>query len=220
MTTIFRQLCFEIQYTSAQRTGIIGILFIIFISLGSGIFYYDIYGSSTLTPTDSTLPTSSSPVSSSSSTFQDVLPKTSRNLSPTDSTLSTSSSAVTTSSATSMPLESINPAPTTTLVHGTDHAFTPILGTSTIDNPPPTTSTVVGTDKPFIPTLGTTISDNPPPTFTTVDGFPPPVVVVGGELIPLDTTMVLLAGTQMTASWMIPAIVSVIGIGIVVARKF
>ncbi len=43
---------------------------------------------------------------------------------------------------------------------------------------------------------------------------------VGGELIPLDTTMVLAAGTQYTAAWMIPAIVSAIGIGIVIARKF
>jgi len=45
-------------------------------------------------------------------------------------------------------------------------------------------------------------------------------LVVGGELIPLDTTMVLLAGTQTIAAWMIPVIVSAIGIGIVIARKF
>ncbi len=43
---------------------------------------------------------------------------------------------------------------------------------------------------------------------------------VGGELIPLDTTMVLVAGTQSVAAWMIPVIVSAIGIGIVIARKF
>jgi len=43
---------------------------------------------------------------------------------------------------------------------------------------------------------------------------------VGGELIPLDTTALLLAGTYSTASWMIPVIVSSIGIGIVIARKF
>jgi len=43
---------------------------------------------------------------------------------------------------------------------------------------------------------------------------------VGGELIPLDATMVLLAGTQTIAAWMIPVIVSAIGIGIVIARKF
>jgi len=45
-------------------------------------------------------------------------------------------------------------------------------------------------------------------------------VSVGGEFIPLDSTMILLAGTQTTAAWMIPVIVSAIGIGIVIARKF
>ena len=43
---------------------------------------------------------------------------------------------------------------------------------------------------------------------------------VGGEIIPLDTTMILVAGTQNIAAWMIPVIVSGIGIGIVIARKF
>jgi len=43
---------------------------------------------------------------------------------------------------------------------------------------------------------------------------------VGGELIPLDSTMVLAAGAQYTAAWMIPVLVSAIGIGIVIARKF
>ena len=43
---------------------------------------------------------------------------------------------------------------------------------------------------------------------------------VGGELIPLDSTMILAAGAQYTAAWMIPVIVSAIGIGIVIARKF
>jgi len=43
---------------------------------------------------------------------------------------------------------------------------------------------------------------------------------IGGEMIPLDTTMVLVAGTQNTAAWMIPVIVSAIGIAIVIARKF
>jgi len=47
-----------------------------------------------------------------------------------------------------------------------------------------------------------------------------PRVTVGGELIPIDTTSLLLAGTYSTAAWMIPVIVSVIGIGIVIARKF
>jgi len=45
-------------------------------------------------------------------------------------------------------------------------------------------------------------------------------MAVGGEMISLDTTMVLVAGTQNTAAWMIPAIVAAIGIAIVIARKF
>ena len=44
--------------------------------------------------------------------------------------------------------------------------------------------------------------------------------VVGGSIIPIDTTSLLLAGTQMTASWMIPVIVAGIGFAIVIARKF
>ena len=43
---------------------------------------------------------------------------------------------------------------------------------------------------------------------------------VGGEFIGIETTSVLVAGAQYTAAWMIPVIVSAIGIGIVIARKF
>jgi len=43
---------------------------------------------------------------------------------------------------------------------------------------------------------------------------------VGGSLIPIDMTMVLLADTQMAAAWMIPVIVAGIGFAIVIARKF
>ena len=43
--------------------------------------------------------------------------------------------------------------------------------------------------------------------------------VVGGEIIPIDTTSLLLAGTQ-SFSWMIPVVLSVLGIGLlVVSRK-
>jgi len=43
--------------------------------------------------------------------------------------------------------------------------------------------------------------------------------VVGGELLPIDNTALLLAGAQ-TFSWMIPVVLSVIGIGLfVVSRK-
>jgi len=47
-----------------------------------------------------------------------------------------------------------------------------------------------------------------------------PCTAVGGEFIGIETTSVLVAGAQYTAAWMIPVIVSAIGIGIVIARKF
>jgi len=56
---------------------------------------------------------------------------------------------------------------------------------------------------------------------TTVNNVAPSLgMAVGGDLIPLDSTMVLVAGTHLVAAWMIPVIVSVIGIGIVITRKF
>lgn len=42
---------------------------------------------------------------------------------------------------------------------------------------------------------------------------------VGGTIIPMDATSLLLAGSQMTVSWLIPVIVSAVGIGLVLARK-
>jgi len=45
-------------------------------------------------------------------------------------------------------------------------------------------------------------------------------LAVGGDIIPLDSTMVLVAGAQTTVAWMIPVIVSGIGFAIVIARKF
>jgi len=44
--------------------------------------------------------------------------------------------------------------------------------------------------------------------------------VVGGQIIPIEPTSLILAGAQMTAAWMIPVIVSGIGFAIVIARKF
>jgi len=52
---------------------------------------------------------------------------------------------------------------------------------------------------------------------------PPPDdrrIAVGGTFEGVDTTMVLVAGAHSVAAWMIPVIVSAIGIGIVIARKF
>ena len=64
----------------------------------------------------------------------------------------------------------------------------------------------------------------PPIVLVTNNGVPQHCalvpMMVGGDIIPLDTTMILVAGTQTTAAWMIPIIVSAIGIAIVIARKF
>ena len=42
--------------------------------------------------------------------------------------------------------------------------------------------------------------------------------IVGGELIPIQTTSLILAGAQ-TFSWMIPVLVSAVGIGLVLVRR-
>jgi len=42
---------------------------------------------------------------------------------------------------------------------------------------------------------------------------------VGGELLPINTTALLIAGLQLSAVWMIPLAVSAIGIGAVLIRK-
>jgi len=42
---------------------------------------------------------------------------------------------------------------------------------------------------------------------------------VGGDIIPLDATMVLVAGTQTAAAWMIPAIVSASGIVLLISNQ-
>ncbi len=47
-----------------------------------------------------------------------------------------------------------------------------------------------------------------------------PISAVGGTPIPIDTTMVLVAGAQSISAWMIPIIVAGIGFAIVIARKF
>jgi len=46
------------------------------------------------------------------------------------------------------------------------------------------------------------------------------ICLIGGTLVPIDTTSLLLVGAQSTAAWMIPVIIAGIGIAIVIARKF
>ncbi len=68
--------------------------------------------------------------------------------------------------------------------------------------------------------FGTTGVDLDPATVFCVMAQKSSPAAVGGDIIPLDTTMVLAAGAQYTAAWMIPVIVSGIGFAIVIARKF
>jgi len=57
-------------------------------------------------------------------------------------------------------------------------------------------------------------------SISTAESCPPVPMAVGGEFIGIDNTALLVSGTYSTAAWMIPIIVSAIGIGIVIARKF
>ncbi len=44
-------------------------------------------------------------------------------------------------------------------------------------------------------------------------------IPVGGTLIPIDSTSLILAGSQMTASWLIPVLVAGAGVGLVLVSK-
>ena len=82
------------------------------------------------------------------------------------------------------------------------------------------------------PTTGVVFDLNGNPAAPPVDSFPTGILVsdltttavpqaqaVGGELLPIDNTALILAGAQ-TFSWMIPVVLSVLGIGLfVVSRK-
>jgi len=50
--------------------------------------------------------------------------------------------------------------------------------------------------------------------------FVMPSSAVGGHMIPVDTTTLMLAGVQYTAVWLIPVLVSSIGFAIVILRKY
>lgn len=64
---------------------------------------------------------------------------------------------------------------------------------------------------------GTIVSDS---AVQHASAYIPENQYVGGFLIPLDTTALLLAGTHFSAAWLIPIIVAGIGFGIVITRKF
>jgi len=73
-----------------------------------------------------------------------------------------------------------------------------------------------GTINPFVKFFN---NDDAGGTFETIASPCNPVTPVGGELIPIESTSLILAGAQ-SFSWMIPLILSGIGIGLfVVSRK-
>ena len=80
----------------------------------------------------------------------------------------------------------------------------------------------VSVDIPDPPILPPVTQPEPPAliAFDSLMGPPTPQpTVVGGEFLPIDTTSLLVAGAQ-SFSWMIPVILSVLGIGLfVVSRK-
>ena len=43
--------------------------------------------------------------------------------------------------------------------------------------------------------------------------------VIGGEMIPIDSTALYIAGIQTSVSWIIPVVLSAAGIGLVIVRK-
>jgi len=55
--------------------------------------------------------------------------------------------------------------------------------------------------------------------FGSVVDDPLPCKPIGGVIIPIDTTALLLAGVQTNAAWLIPVVLSVAGIGIFLVRR-
>jgi len=70
-------------------------------------------------------------------------------------------------------------------------------------------------------TLPSTILIQPGGTFETISSICPNGGNggIGGKLLPIDTTALLLAGMQTNLAWIIPVIVSAVGFGIVILRK-
>ena len=85
-------------------------------------------------------------------------------------------------------------------------------------------STIIGTNNAFVGfTAGTgaAFGNHDIINWTYFDFFnpsPEPEQPVGGELIPVETTSLLLASAQST-TWLIPVVLSIVGIGLVLVRR-
>jgi len=164
---------------------------------------------STLSPTISTLPPSSSILTTTDSTFQDIPAKTSRTLSPTISTLPPSSSILTTTDSTFQDIPaktSRTLSPTSSVLSSSSITISASSNAGTLTsstNPPPTTSTVIGSDEVFTPIIGMTTSTNPPPTTSTVIGSDEvftPIMGVTISTIPEPTTSTVVGVSTPTVS--------------------
>jgi len=99
------------------------------------------------------------------------------------------------------------PGPDALLIKGVNHLLSPAMDSS----------------EDFFPIgIFSLTNQEDPPTILRVSVAQQTITqqpkVVGGELIPIETTSLLLAGAQ-TFSWMIPLVLSVIGIGLFVVRR-
>ena len=53
-----------------------------------------------------------------------------------------------------------------------------------------------------------------------IQGFlPPPPTIVAGETLPIDTTILFLAGISQSAAWMIPTLAGLAGAGVIIRHK-
>jgi len=96
---------------------------------------------------------------------------------------------------------------TTTLDEGEELTFDPI--TLEITAPPENLEDVI------VEIGGEQITISPGQTIhVDIPGAP-----IGGTFIPIEQTSLILAGAQMTASWLVPVIVSAVGIGLVLVRR-
>jgi len=86
---------------------------------------------------------------------------------------------------------------------------------TTINSQTTNTGSVACTD----PQTANPATDSSPVTVNIIT--PPQPPLVGGELVPIDTTALLLAGVQSISMWMIPVVIAGIGIGVfvIIRRK-
>jgi hypothetical protein len=144
---------------------------------------------STLTPASSSLSPSSTSVTTSSATFTSLPAKSISTLTPASSSLSPSSTSVTTSSITGVRILSTNAAPTTSTTSGTIQSYTPIFGESSSTNPDSITSTASGTIQSYTPIFGESSSTNPDSITSTVTGTS---VTLNQIVLDLTTTEITL----------------------------